>query len=99
MSYECDVCADYDFDLDGEASDDPDGDYVDGPAWTITSDPGGYATIDDEDTWTPTVTFSGVPTEYGETEEAEVEVELEVTDCMGATDTDTVLLTYNCTGI
>ena len=44
------------------------------------------------------MTFSGVEAEYGSTEAAEVEVQLEVTDCMGATDTDTVLLTYNCTG-
>ena len=99
VSYECDTCMEYDFDLDGASSSDPDGDYVDNPTWTITNDPGGYATIDNEDTFTPSVTFSGVPAEYGATESASVEVQLEVTDCMGATDTDTVYLTYNCTGI
>jgi hypothetical protein len=98
VSYECDNCEDYDFDLDGSASTDPDGDYVDSPTWSIVSDAGGYASIDNEDSWTPTVTVSGVPAEYGDTESAEVEVELQVTDCMGATDTDTVMLTYNCTG-
>ena len=98
VSYECEECTEYEFELDGSASTDLDGDYVDNPSWTIVSDPGGYATIDDEDTWTPTVTVSGIATEYGETESAEVEVELEVTDCMGATNTDSVLITYNCTG-
>ena len=93
--YSCDDCADYDFELDGSASYDPDGDWVDDPTWSITS---GTASITDEDTWEPTVTVTGPSATYGSTTTSTVVVELSVTDCMGATGTDTVTLTYECTG-
>ena len=93
--YDCDACSDYDFILDGSGSDDPDGDWVDEPSWVILS---GDATITDEDTWTPTVTVGGPDGEYGVTNSETVDVELTVTDCMGAMGSDVVTLTYSCTG-
>ncbi|MBO86424.1 MAG: hypothetical protein CL927_13790, partial [Deltaproteobacteria bacterium] len=75
--YDCDACSDYDFNLDGSASDDPDGDWVDDPSWVILS---GDASITDEDTWTPTVTVVGPDGEYGVTNSETVQVELTVTD-------------------
>ena len=97
VSYDCDACSDYDFDLDGSGSYDPDGDYLTDPAWTITSG-SASATITDDDTWEPTVTVTGATPTYGSTSTTTVEVTLEVTDCMGATSTDTVELNYECTG-
>jgi hypothetical protein len=97
-SYNCPDCADNDFDLDGSASTDPDGDWLTNPTWTILSDSTGTSTIADEDTWYPTLTMLGTVATYGTTNTGTVEVELEVTDCMGATDTDTVVITHNCTG-
>lgn len=93
--YSCDDCSDYDFDLEGSATD-ADGDWTDNPAWVITS---GTASITDEDTWKPTVTFPG-PTgiTYGASTSDSVEVTLTVEDCMGATASDTIALTYTCTG-
>jgi len=93
--YDCDSCADYDFELDGSGSTDPDGDWVEDPAWAITS---GTASIDDPASWTPTVTVPGEAASYGVTTSQTVEVELTVTDCMGASGTDSVTLTYSCTG-
>ena len=97
-SYDCPDCSDYDFELDGSGSTDADGDDLSDPTWSISYDPGSYASITDEDTWTPTVTLSGVPATYGSDTTATVRVQLTVTDCMGATDTDEVELTYTCTG-
>ena len=93
--YDCESCSDYDFELDGSGSSDPDGDWVDDPAWSITS---GTASIDDSTSWTPIVTVPGAAGTYGSTDTQVVEVELTVTDCMGATDSDVVTLTYSCTG-
>ncbi len=94
--YDCDSCSDYDFELDGTGSSDPDGDWLADPQWTIVS---GVATIVDEDTWEPTVTVTGPATaSYGVPDSQSIEVELSITDCMGATDTDLVTLTYTCTG-
>ncbi len=97
VSYDCDACSDYDFDLDGSGSYDPDGDYLTDPSWTITSG-SASASIADDDTWEPTVTVTGTTPTYGATSTTTVEVTLEVTDCMGATSTDTVELNYECTG-
>ena len=97
VSYSCDACEDYDFTLDGSGSYDPDGDWVDDPQWTITSG-STYGTLTDDTSWTPTVTISGVAATYGVATAASVTVELSVSDCMGATATDEVIVTYTCTG-
>ncbi len=93
--YDCDACSDYDFELDGTSSDDPDGDELSNPVWTVLS---GSGTLDDPNDWSPTLTVTGPNGEYGVSNSETVVVELEVTDCMGATGTDTVSLTYTCTG-
>jgi hypothetical protein len=93
--YDCDSCSDYDFNLDGSGSSDPDGDWVEDPAWVIVS---GTASIDDTASWTPVVTVPGEAASYGVTTSQVVEVGLTVTDCMGAAGTDMVTLTYSCTG-
>ncbi len=95
--YSCDDCGDYDFELEGSATD-ADGDWVDNPTWSITSSSGTSASIADEDTWEPTVTITGPAATYGSTNTSTATVELTVEDCMGATATDSVTLTYECTG-
>ena len=97
VSYDCDDCSDYDFQLDGTSSYDPDGDWFGEPSWSIVSG-SSSASITDEDTWEPTVTVSGGAATYGATNSTVVEVELTVVDCMGPTATDTVTLTYECSG-
>jgi hypothetical protein len=96
-SYSCAACADYDFELDGTQSSDPDGDWLGDPAWAFVTT-SSYATMVDEDTWTPTVTISGVPSSHGVATTTSVTVQLSVSDCMGAVSTDDVVLTHVCTG-
>ena len=93
--YECPPCDEYEFTLDGSGSSDPDGDELAVVEWTVVS---GSATVTDEDTWEPTVTVPSQAATYGSTISRDVEVQLEVVDCMGATDVDTVILTHECTG-
>ena len=93
--YECPSCDEVDFELDGSASSDPDGDWVEVVEWTVLS---GSATITDEDTYTPTVTMGSRTATYGSTPTEQVEIQLEVVDCTGATDTDVIILTHQCTG-
>ncbi len=92
--YVCEDCADYDHELDGSGSSDPDGDELT-YLWAVLS---GDGTLANETTSTPTLTQTGPATEYGETESESVEVELTVTDCMAASNTSTVTVYYECTG-
>ncbi len=92
--YTRDDCEDYEHTLDGGDSSDPDGDELT-YSWVVLS---GDGTLTDETTATPTLTQGGPSTEYGETNSEDVEVELTVTDCMGATHTDTVTVSFECTG-
>ena len=46
----------------------------------------------------PTVTVSGVPATQGTTNSQAIQLLLTVTDCYGGTATDTVSLTFACTG-
>jgi hypothetical protein len=93
----CDDCTDYNFDLDGSASNDPDGDVLDDPSWSITAG-STYASITSEDSWTPRVTMSGVAGNWGSPNMESATIELTVTDCMGAEATDSVMVSYSCTG-
>ncbi len=99
VSYDCNDCSARSFDLDGGDSYDPDGDWIDDPSWTVLSDTSAGATLTDEDTWTPTVSVPGPTASYGVATDVSVVLQLEVTDCMGATGTDTVTVTHSCTGI
>jgi hypothetical protein len=95
-AYTCDDCDDVDFALDGTGTvdaDDRDLEY----SWTIISG-STYGTLDDSTSPTPTLTMSSLTCSYGTTLTYTVELQLEVTDCLGASGTDTVTLTHTCTG-
>ncbi len=94
--YLCGDCTTVVFTLDGTGSDDADGDTII-YEWTILSGDT-YATLQDEDTDTPSLVVSGVPATYGKTDTQTIEVEVYVRDCEGDGDTDTVIVTYDCTG-
>ncbi len=95
-SYTCSDCPDYDFALDGSGTvdaDDADLTY----SWTITSG-SGYGTLDDSTSATPTLTMSGLTCTYGSTTVYTVELSLAATDCPGDSGSDSVTVTYTCTG-
>ena len=95
-SYVCDDCATVVFALDGSGSADDDGDDLN-YSWTITSGDS-YASLTDEDTESPSLVVSGVPATFGSTDTQTIEVELEVDDCEGELDSDTVEIVFECTG-
>jgi hypothetical protein len=95
-TYTCDACAEYDFTLDSSGTVDADGDDLD-YAWTITGG-GTYATLSSSSASSPTLAVTGVPATYGSTDTESVNLNLVVTDCMGAASTDDVVVTYTCTG-
>ena len=92
----CDDCSTVVFALDGSASSDADADDLIWE-WTITSG-SSYATLTNEDTGTPSLVVSGVPATYGTTTTEVIEIQLEVLDCEGDSTTDTVDVTFECTG-
>ncbi len=94
-SHTCANCADYGFTLDGSGSFDPNNDDL-SYAWAVMS--GTYASITATSGSSATLTFSGLPATYGSTSSDTANVELTVTDCMGAQATSQVNLTYSCTG-
>ncbi len=83
--------------LDGSASADSD----DEPLtyyWTLSGDTH-YASLTDEATITPVVTFEGVqPRAADNVVIGDVTLELTVTDCMGDSATDEVQVSYQCSG-
>lgn len=95
-AYSCDDCSSYEFTLDGSASTDADGDdltYL----WTVTSG-GTYGTLGATTGESVALTVSGLAATYGSTNSQQVDVSLEVTDCMAATSTAYTRVTYSCTG-
>ncbi len=92
--YECPACPDFTFTLDATSSSDADGDWLD-YSWSVSS---GLGVLSDATSDSPTLTIMGPTPTFGSTSSEEVTVELEVTDCWGATDTDTVTLTATCEG-
>lgn len=96
VSYDCDDCASTTFTLYATGSSDADDDVLD-YTWAITSG-SSYGTLDATTGEQVTVTFSGATPTYGSANRTTVTVELTATDCMGASDTDTIDLHYDCTG-
>ncbi len=96
VSYDCDTCTTTAFTLDGTGSSDGNGDELT-YSWSIISG-STYGTMTNSTTSSPTVTITGAPATYGSANNTEVEVQLTVSDCMGAESSDTVVLTYACTG-
>jgi len=96
-SYDCDPCADYYFYLDASSSSDPDGDVLT-YSWSVSSDPGGIATVSTTGDATAQVLFNDPTATYSTGYANVVVVDLTATDCMAATSTDQITLTYTCTG-
>jgi hypothetical protein len=95
-SYVCSDCADYDFAMDATGTTDADdSDLI--YAWTITSG-SSYGSLDDSSSQTPTLTMTNLTCSYGSTATYTVELSLAVTDCPGDAGSDTVTVTYSCTG-
>ena len=92
----CSDCADSTVTLDGTGSSDVDGDDLE-YAWTVTSGTT-YGTLTNSTSTQPTLTISGVPGTYGVDTTETMDVSLVVTDCMGSSSTDSVSITYTCTG-
>jgi len=94
-TYECDACSDVSLDLGDTATvSDPDGDPVT-YAWTVTE---GSATISDSSSLVTTVVLSDIITESLKCEENVYIFELSVTDCVGATVTDSIEFVATCCG-
>lgn len=96
VSYECPVCSDIYFFLDGSGSSDANGDELE-YSWAVTSG-STYGTLSTTGPTTAQVLFSDAPGTYGVATNTDVVVTLTVSDCMSATSSDDVTLTYTCTG-
>lgn len=92
----CDDCDSYDFTLSGTGSTDADSDVLT-YAWTITSG-STYGSLSASTGSSVTLTTSGITATYGTANQQDVDVQLDVTDCMGATSTDSVRVSFTCTG-
>ncbi len=95
-SYTCDDCPDYDFTMDGSGSSDVD-DLDLTYSWSITSG-SSYGSLDDSTAESPTLTMTGLTCTYGSTTTYTMELQVTVTDCPGDSSSDTVSVTYSCTG-
>jgi hypothetical protein len=94
-AWSCDDCDSADFTLDASGSTDADSDDLT-YAWSITS--GSYGTLSGSTGSSVTLTVSGVPATYGTTLDDTTVINVVVTDCMGASSSDDVSVTYSCTG-
>jgi hypothetical protein len=95
-SYTCDDCTDVDFVLDSSGTVDADDGELE-YSWTITSG-SSYGSLDDSSSPTPTLTMSNLSCTYGSTSTYTVVLSLTVTDCPGASGSDTVTFTHSCSG-
>ncbi len=93
--YECTACATQSFTLTS-ASTDPDGDDL-SATWTVIAG-STYGTLSTSTGSSTTLSFANAPAYYGIATVTLVTVQLDVMDCMGATGTDTVDVSYSCTG-
>ncbi len=92
--YTCEDCDSYSYTLDGSNSADADGEPL-SYLWTVIS---GDAAITNDTAVDATAILAGPACEWGSTTTETFEFQLEVTDCYGDTATDTVTITYECTG-
>ena len=95
-TWTCDDCSDVEFTLDASSSTDADGDTL-SHAWEITSGES-YGELSASEGDSVTATMYGISATYGTSNSAAMVVTLSSTDCYGATDTDTVTLTFYCEG-
>ncbi len=96
-SYDCDACADLDFQLGLSASvTDADGDpYT--ILWEVLE--GEVEIVDPTSLVTMVRLKEAEPTEPGSCEENDYTLRLTSTDCTGESDSDTIVITVNCCGI
>jgi hypothetical protein len=95
----CGTCWDVHLPLNGSASTDPDGDQL-GYDWEMTGGLAFSPTLADEDQVVAELVVGGSSAGvYGATSYRVVEATLTVTDCAGATDSDSVSITYACEGV
>lgn len=97
VSYECDDCSGGTFYLSATSSSDADSDRLE-YTWELVTGSSSYATMSDSEGDSTSVTFSAVPSSYGVNTDYTATVRLTAADCMGATNTDEVVVTYTCTG-
>lgn len=96
VSYACYACGSQNFTLSATGVTDADGDDLT-YAWSVTSG-GVYGTLSAATGSSVTLAMDGAETTYGEATDTTVEVQLTATDCMGTSSTDSVSVTYTCTG-
>lgn len=95
-SYECDACSNSTYTLSATGSSDSDGDAMT-YGWSVTSG-ATYGSLSASSGSSVTLTITGVSAGYPTATTQEVDVDVTATDCMGGTDTDSVAVTYTCTG-
>jgi hypothetical protein len=93
-SYVCDVCSYEGVVVDASVSTDAEGEPL-SYLWSVVS---GDVAFDDDTLAAPTLILSGSDGEYGSTISDSFELDVQVTDCIGYTSTDTVTITMECTG-
>jgi hypothetical protein len=94
--YTCPDCGGLTLTLNGTASSDPDGDALD-YSWSVTSG-SSYGTLLDTTAESPDLEFDSLSATKGSTNSASISLELTVSDCQGETSTDSVTVTFSCTG-
>ncbi len=94
----CPPCNSLQVALDGSGSVDPDGDrlFFD---WTISSSTAPGAVLEGSLGVSPVLEIPAPPAEHGRTNTYAVLIKLEVTDCQGERDVDSLVVTYACTGL
>lgn len=97
VSYDCDDCAATNADLSATGSSDPNSDRLE-YTWELVTGSTSYASISDSEGDSTRVSFSAVPSTYAVDTDYEATIRLTAQDCMGATDTVDVVVTYTCTG-
>lgn len=95
--YVCPACNPKTITLDGRKSTDPDGDRL-FYQWAVSSSTTSQYTFSNPTSATPTLTLTAPPAEFGRSNTWSLFFKLEVKDCKGERDADTVLVSYTCTG-